>query len=247
VIAGNTSIADALRAALAGITDGTGSQRPGYARPPREALGRPPFDNAFVDRCRTALVKLAGADEGGLVAVTSAKRKDGRSSVAAALATALARTRGLGGVLLADLDFERPFQADLFSVAPSPGLADFLEGRERLRLVFGGPGRQLALMPAGMRLGDPALLFHQLTQDGLLSVFRERFQWVVVDLPPLDTNPEVAQLLNQANWHIIVGWHRRSTVEQLRGVQEQLLAKNRAGFLLTGDSTRIPGWIRRLF
>lgn len=245
MIAGHASTAEALREALAATAGGARSQRPGYARAPGEALGALPFDKAFVDRCRMAFSKLVGLDDEGVVAISSARRKDGRSSVAAALATALARTRG-GGVLLADLDFERPVQADLFSVAPSPGLADFLEGRDRLRLVFGGPGRQLALLPAGQRLGDPAQLLHQVSRNGLLSVFRERFQWVVVDLPPLDLNPEVAGLANQANWHIIVGWHRRSTVDQMRGVQEHLLARNRAGFLLTGDSTRIPNWIRRL-
>ncbi|HKF76359.1 MAG TPA: hypothetical protein VKF59_09470, partial [Candidatus Dormibacteraeota bacterium] len=241
MIAGHASTAQALREALAATADRARSQRPGYARAPGEALGALPFDNAFVDRCRMAFSKLVGLDDEGVVAISSARRKDGRSSVAAAVATALARTRGGGGVLLVDLDFERPVQTNLFSVAPSPGLADFLEGRDRLRLVFGGPGRQLALLPAGQRLGDPAQLLHQVSRDGLLSVFRERFQWVVVDLPPLHLNPEVAGLANQATWHIVVGWHRRTTIEQLREVNEHILARNRAGFLLTGDTTRIPG------
>ena len=247
MITRHTSTAEALREALAATADGTRFQRlGGYALPPGESLGPLPFDNAFVDRCRMALSKLVGLDDQGVVAISSARRKEGRSSVAAAVAIALARTRGVGGVLLADLDFERPAQADLLSVAPAPGLADFLEGLPRLRIIFGGPGRQLALLPAGQRLGDPATLLHQLSRDGLLSVFRERFQWVVVDLPPLDMNPEVAGLASQANWNIIVGWHRRSTVDQLRGVQEHLPAKNRVGFLLTGDSTRIPRGIRQL-
>jgi protein-tyrosine kinase len=246
VIAGRPKTADALREALTAIAEGTRPPRLGYARPPGESLNQPPFDNAFVDRCRVALIKLIGLDDEGVVAISSAKRREGRSSVAAAMATALTRTRGEGGVLLVDVDFARPMQADLFSVAPKPGLADFLELRERLRIVFGGHGRQLALLPAGERLGDPALLLHQLSQDGLLPVFRERFRWVVLDLPPLDLNPEVSALANQANWTIMVGWHRRSTVDQLRGVQEHLVAKNRAGFLLTGYSTRIPRWLSRL-
>jgi len=246
VIAGPATGAEALREALAAASDGTRTQRRGYVRAPSETLGALPFDSAFVDRCRMAFSKLVGLDDEGIVAITSARRRVGRSSVAAAVATALARTRGIGGVLLVDLDFERPIQADLFSVAPAPGLADFLEGRERLRLVTGGPGRQLCLVPAGQRLGDPAQLLHRLSRGGLLSVFRERFQWVVVDLPPLHLNPEVAGLANQATWHIVVGWHRRTTIDQVREVNEHILARNRAGFLLTGDSTRIPRWIRRL-
>jgi Mrp family chromosome partitioning ATPase len=245
LIAGQPGTIEALRSALDATVDGTRTQPHGFARAPGESIGPPPFDNAFIDRCRTAVSKLVGIDDAGVVAITSARRGEGRSSVAAAVATALARTRGKGGVLIADLDFERPAQAGLFSVAPSPGLADFLEGRARLRLVFGGPGRQLVLLPAGHGPGAPQLL-HQLSRDGVLSIFRERFQWVVVDLPPLDRNPEVAGLANQADWQIIVGWHRRSTMEELRRVEEHLPAKNRVGFLLTGDSTRIPHRIRRL-
>lgn len=246
MIAGHASTADAVREALTAIAEATRPPRLGYARPPGELLKTPPFDNAFVDRCRVALVKLVGLADQGIVAVSSAQRKEGRSWVAGAMASALARTRGEGGVLLVDLDFERPVQADLFSVSPKPGLADFLEHRERLRIVFGGPGRQLALLPAGERLGDPAQLLHEVSRDGLLSVFRERYRWVVVDLPPLDPNPEVAALANQAGWTVIVGWHRRSTVDQLRAVQEHLADKKRSGFLLTGDSNRIPRWLRRL-
>lgn len=246
MIAGPTGISDALREQLAALVDPARHQRRGYTRAPTESLGPLPFDNEFVDRCRIAFSRLVGLDDEGIVEISSARRQDGRSSIAAALATALARTRGIGGVLLLDLDFERPVQAQLFSIAPAPGLADFLEGRERLRLVSGGPGRQLSLVPAGHPLGDPAQLLHRLSREGLLSVFRERFQWVVVDLPPLHLNPEVAGIANQATWHIVVGRHRKTTIEQLREVHEHILARNRAGFLLTGDTTRIPSWLRRL-
>jgi Mrp family chromosome partitioning ATPase len=246
VIARDTSTSDDLREALAVIAAGKSSRKRGYVRAPTESLGTPPFDDAFMDRCRLAFSKLAGLADQGVVAVTSARRGDGRSSVAAALAAALARTRGLGGVLLLDLDFENPAQARLFAVSSTPGLAEFLEGGKRLRLVFGGPGRQLALAPAGKPLGAPAQLLHRLSHEWLLSIFRERFQWVVVDLPPLDMNPEVAGLAYQADWHIIVGRHRHTTVNDLRLVQEHVVVTDRVGFLLTGDSTRIPRWIRRL-
>jgi Mrp family chromosome partitioning ATPase len=162
------------------------------------------------------------------------------------VATVLARTRGRGGVLLLDLDFARARQADLFATAPAPGLADYLEGREWLRAVRGGPGQQLWLIPAGNHLGDPLRLIQVITMDDLLSVFRERFQWIVLDLPPLLSNPEVAKLAGKVDWHVIVGRHRRTAVADLRLVRELLGGDERpAGFLLTDDTTRVPEWIRR--
>lgn len=238
--------AQRLREALAGIVDGPRIARRGFTRAPSESLELPPIDNAFIDRTRLALGKLVGLDDEGLIGISSARRKEGRSSVAAALAIALSRTRGGGGVLLLEVDFERPVQTNLFSVAPAPGLADYLEGRERLRLVSGGPGRQLTLLPAGQRLGDPGRLVHLLNRDEMMAVFRERFQWVVVDFPPLLMSPEVATLAACCDWHVLVGHHRRTTLDELRQTHDLIDRPNRTGFLLTADTTRIPGWIRRL-
>lgn len=242
----NSLSAQSLREAIAGVSDGRRPERRGFTRAPSESLELPSIDNAFIDRCRLALGKLIGLDDEGLIGISSARRKEGRSTVAAALAITLSRTRGAGGVLLLDLDFERPTQANLFSVAPAPGLADFLEGRERLRVVSGGLGRQLSLLPAGQRLGDSGGLVHLLGREGMISVFRERFQWVVVDFPPILMNPEVAALTADCNWNILVGRHRRTTLADLCLVHEMIARPNRTGFLLTADTTRIPAWIRRL-
>jgi Mrp family chromosome partitioning ATPase len=246
VIAHPASAADGLRQALDLLLEPL-DERP---RPPgrrsNESLGEVPLDPAFLDRCRLALHNLVGLDDEGIIEVSSPRRKDGRSSVAAALAVVLARTRARGGVLLLDLDFARAAQDGLFSIAPSPGLADYLEGREKLRAVAGGPDRQLWVIPAGSHLGDPLRLLHLLVADRMLATFRERFQWIVLDLPPLLGSPEVASLAARADWHVLVGRHRRTTVTELKVARELIGAENgSAGFLMTGDASRIPGWIRR--
>jgi Mrp family chromosome partitioning ATPase len=216
-----------------------------FRRHSTEALGDLPFDEAFMEGCRLALTRLVGLEEAGVILVCSPQRKEGRSSVAAALADALSRARGPGRVLLLDLDFRWSKQAELFSTAPSPGLADYLEGRDRLRAVAGGPEGQLWLLPAGEHLGDPARLIHEIGNEDLLSVFREFFDWVVIDAPPLLSNPEVSALVPLANWHLVVGRHRKTLLAELSKVQA-LLGDGSAGFLLTADSSRVPRWIRRL-
>jgi Mrp family chromosome partitioning ATPase len=245
VIAEPAESAGALREALAAALEPARSVHRGFARPPEETLQVPSMDGDYVDRCRIALGKLAGLRDEGVVAISSPRRRDGRSSVALALALALARTRA-GRVLLVDADLERPRLADLFSIAPVPGLADYLEGREPLRLVSGGPGRRLWLLPAGQRLGDSSRLINVLGRAGMLEALRERFQWVVMDLPPMLPDPEVAVLASRAEWHILVGRYRHSTIEELRKVHEMVSGDQRVGFLLTGDASRIPGWLRRL-
>lgn len=245
MIAAQSPTALQVREALATAVDAENSQPRIGARRQAETLGQPPLDNAFLDRCRLALSGLVGLNDSGVIQISSARRGEGRSTVAAAVATVLARTRGRTGVLLLDLDFSRASQADLFAVAPAPGLADYLEGREKLLRLVAGLERQLWLTPAGNHLGDPLRVIHILSVDRLLEVFRESFQWVVLDLPPLLDNPEVTLLAREADWHILVGRHRRTSLGALRKVHELLDTDRPAGFLLTSDSNRIPGWIRR--
>ena len=218
--------------------------RPGHHR--SESLGAPSLGDPFLDRCRVPLGRLIGLTEEGVIGICSARRGEGRSSVAAALALLLARSHGPRGVLLLDLDFTNPSQANMHSVAPSPGRADYHEDRAPLRAVAGGPGQRLWLITAGTRLGDPARLFHTLASNSLLGAFRQYFQWVVVDLPPLLAVPEAAAVATQADWPVLVGRHRRTTIADVRAARELLGEERSAAFLMTGDTTRIPGWIRRL-
>jgi Mrp family chromosome partitioning ATPase len=239
-------LARTLREALGALLDPPDAHLQGFRRRPNESVNPPPLDHEFLERCRIALAKLVALEDEGVISICSARRGEGRSSVAAAVALALSRSRSDGRVLLLDLDFGHAGQADIMAVAPAPGLADFLEGRERLRLVAGGPSRQLYLAPAGRHLADRLRLYHALANESMLSVFREKFQWVVLDLPPLIGHPETTSLVRSADCHLIVGRHRRTTLADLREVSGMLGDEKPAGFLMTGDSTRVPRWIRRL-
>lgn len=246
MIGGTTAMAAALREALAATVEPDAGELHGYRRRPRESVNQPPLAPEFIDRCRIALGRLVTTEDEGVIAVCSARRGEGRSSVATAVAYGLSQSRSDGRVLLLDLDFGHSKQAQTLSVADEPGLADFLEGRERLRLVAGGPNRQLWLAPAGKHLGDRVRLLHQVAAESLVEVFREKFQWVVADLPPLIGHPETTMLAQSADWHLVVGRHRGTTFTDLREVAGMLGEEKPAGFLLTGDSTRVPRWLRRL-
>jgi protein-tyrosine kinase len=243
---GLTLGAQGLRESLAALVDVRLDTTQGFRRRPVESLDQPALDPGFVERCRLALAKLVALEDEGVIAVSSARRGEGRSSVAAALALTLARSRADGRVLLMDLDFGHAAQAALASVAPSPGLADYLEGRDRLRVVAGGPHRQLWVLPAGVHLGDRLRLFHALVGESMLDVFREQFQWVVLDLPPLLGHREATALVRSADWRVVVGRHRRMTMADLREVAEILGPEKPTGFLMTGDSTRVPGVLRNI-
>jgi Mrp family chromosome partitioning ATPase len=244
VVPTQATLDQALDAAL-GVREEIGPR--GFVRRgPREALGRPEWDQGFFDSCRRSLHALVGGpNDRGVVQVLSPRRGDGRSTVAAAMAVSLGLTYG-EGVALLDLDFAKGELATLFRIAPAPGLADYLEDRQPLRAVAGGPVRQLCLIPAGRPQADPVALYRSLIERGILPALRKRFRWIVMDLPPLLAEPGAAWLGAFGEWHVLVGKYRKTTLPELEEMADMVDLGRGAAFLLTGDTSRIPAFIRRM-
>jgi Mrp family chromosome partitioning ATPase len=218
---------------------------PGYARRPKESLTRPHFERRLIDICSLAFARLVSIPaRGGTIAVVSPNRGEGRSSVAAGLAIAIARDTEIDTLLL-DLDFDRPQQADLFKVVSDPGLADFVEGSAKLRLITGSQAGRLWLGTAGHATRKPARLCHDLIESGLLAALSDRFGWIVLDLPPLP-EPHAQVIARAADFLLILGRHRSTTLAALERTHALAGGDRPAGFLLTGDQSRIPAWVKRL-
>lgn len=239
------TLEDGIDAAL-GLESAEGPFR-GYARrASRETLGKLRSDQRFQDTCRRALhLLIQGPNDRGVVGVLSPQRGDGRTTVAAAMALSLQHSYG-DPVALLDLDFEKQDLSTLFGVDPVPGLADYLEVRKPLRLVAGGPGRRLCVIPAGRAQGDRAALYRELVERDLLGSLESRFRWIVIDMPPLLVEPAAAWLAPLACWQVVVGRYRRTTLSDLQELADMVGIGDRAGFLLTGDTSRIPAFVRRL-
>jgi Mrp family chromosome partitioning ATPase len=240
-----STLADRFRVAAASAM-GEPSRIKGFATQRREVLGRVAFDQDFINRCRNAFLGLVqGLGSRGIIAVVSPYRGEGRSSVAAGLALAIASDTG-ATVALMDLDFEKPRQAELFRVADSPGLAEHLEGGDRVRVVPGQPGGRLWLVPAGTRRLDAARLCHQVSTGRLPSICLEFADWVVLDLPPILESPEAAPLAELADGFLLVGRYQVTPIASLEQVADRLPAGRKAGLLMTADTSGIPKWLRRL-
>lgn len=241
-----SSPAGSLDTALRAMLETDRGAIPGFVRPSGEVLGKPELQQQFLDRCRTSLHSLISSQEvGGVLQICSAREDEGRSSVAAAMAVSLVRTYG-ERVALLDLDFGSAGLTRVFGVNPAPGMADWLEGGERLRMIVGGSNRLLTLLPAGQHYRDPALLYSEVVRREVVETLLRHFTWVVMDLPPLLIEPAAAQLVPFADWRVLVGKYQQTILHDLEETAEQFGDHGVTGFLLTGDSSRIPSWIRRV-
>jgi Mrp family chromosome partitioning ATPase len=184
-------------------------------------------------------------DRGGVIAVVGHGRDEGRSTVAAGLAAALAEHAG-GRVLLMDLDLERSVQAARWGMPAAPGVVDCLQSPGRLAEVARSIRARLWLVPAGVG-GRPASagLLRDVTDSGLLAACRSAFTWTVVDLPPILEAPDVVSLAARVDDCVVVGRYRRTRVDAVAR-SAALLSRPVLGCVMTDHGSSIPAWAMRL-
>jgi polysaccharide biosynthesis transport protein len=132
---------------------------------------------------RTTIMLRRQGRSSRVLLVASASHREGRSTVAANLALALAQQ---ARTCLIDGDLRAPSVALTFEVPEEPGLSNALSGSDQLdpflRPVHGIP--QLMVLPAGSATSNRELVAPR-AMDKVLRAVRERFEFVVLDSPPI--------------------------------------------------------------
>ncbi len=163
--------------------------------------------------------------------ITSTIPQEGKSTIAANLACALA----LGShpkVLLLEGDVRRPSLSQVFGLAKVPGLCECLQGGRPLAAsVYRLEKPSLWILPAGSVSGNPL----ELLQSGKLSAVMDRlaawFDWIVIDSPPVLPVADTSVWTRLADGILVVA--RRGITER-RQLQRGLEAL---------DSTKLIGAI----
>jgi capsular exopolysaccharide synthesis family protein len=146
------------------------------------------------------LLRLAARRPLRVVAVTSAGRREGRTTTAANLALTAAQ-EGRATVLV-EADLRRPCLARLLGLAPRPGLADVLAGRAEAGQALARLG-PLAVLAAGEDR-DPGALVRGPAAAGLLEQLRAGFELVILDAPPALSFADGDRLSGDADGALLV-------------------------------------------
>ena len=165
--------------------------------------------------------RLAG--DGGMrtVLVTSARRGEGKTTAAAHLALTAA-LHGDRAVALIDMDLRRPRVHALFGVPQGPGVAEVLKGRvPAVAAIQDTAVANLKVMTSGRVSGPPAGLLEGGMTGVLLEELRARFDFVVLDAPPVIpvTDPMViAPRVDATLLVVMAGETPRAVVQRARSV-----------------------------
>ena len=184
-------------------------------------------DKSFTESIRTIRtgVVLSGLDNPHKVlVVTSSIPGEGKSSVAANLASAMAQ---MERVLLIDADMRRPTVAKNFAFpVGTPGLANLVAGTARLEDCIQTMDDNLDIIPAGTVPPNPLELLSSKRFETVLEVLESRYDRIVIDSPPTQVVSDALVLSTHANAVIYVIKSESTAIPLAKRGIGQLLQNN---------------------
>lgn len=142
---------------------------------------------ALAEQFRTLAAKLRslkGAHGICCLGVASASTGEGKTTITTALAMVMAQEPGRR-VLLIDADLRKPDVERYLGLERRQGLADWLEHPEETVLLRRLGEQEFFLLGAGQRSDRPWELIGSAWLPALTEAARRRFDFVLVDCPPL--------------------------------------------------------------
>ncbi len=150
--------------------------------------------------------------------ITSALPQEGKSITNSNLAITLSK---LGSkTLILDMDFHRPRQHEIFHKPPSPGLTDYLTSQGKLSLdeiIFKLEFDNLYLIPAGTIPPNPSELISSNPFRKFLNDIREKFDFVLIDSPPVTAVTDtliLSTIVDAVLLVVVEGSSRRESIKR---------------------------------
>ncbi len=175
------------------------------------------------------------------VLVTSSMAEEGKSTVAANLACALAK-RHEQRTLLLDGDLRRPTLAQQFGLGKIPGLSELLRGEPAPSMnIYKLEGLGVWIMPAGAPPRSPL----EFMQSRKLSLLMEQlagwFDWIVIDSPPLLPLADTSVWMRLADGVVLVTRPGRTSKRQLQRALEAVEQPKLLGAVVNGSNAATLG------
>jgi len=171
-----------------------------------------------------------------IVLVTSALPQEGKTTVSATLARSFAQMEWR--TLLIDADLRRPSMHVLFGIDRAPGLTDLLQGGiPEEDAIAASNSAHLDLLSSGSPTQSAAELLQSPATPALLKSLAARYDYVIVDAPPLTSITDAHLLSGYVDGILFVVNGQVSPREFVKSAREQLSDRPVLGVVLNGIST----------
>jgi len=156
-----------------------------------------------------------------ILAIASPGRGEGRSWLAANLATVFAQMGDR--VLLIDADMRHSRQHELFNLNNSVGLSALLTGRAGREIVCRiHPKLRLFVLPAGILPPNPQELLGRQVFDLVLDLFASQYDLIIMDTPATSESADAQILASRADAAVLLVRRNHTRIEELKGAIQNL-------------------------
>jgi protein-tyrosine kinase len=165
-----------------------------------------PTSQALVEQFRRLAASLHHAKrshELRRIMVTSAAPGDGKTTTAINLALVLAESYRYN-VLLIDADLRRPSIPRVVNLVEGSGLSDALRSPREQKLALVALTPSLTLLPAGRPTSNSIEALTSPRMRHILDEADTRFDWVVIDAPPVEASTDARLLAEMVDGTLFV-------------------------------------------
>ena len=185
---------------------------------------------------QTNLKFLAVKRQPKVILMTSSVPGEGKSTVSANLAAAMAQ---LGRkVLLIDGDLRKATQHELWQTSNKVGVKDVVAHKTPLSKVVSQPMKQLDLLTAGVIAPNPLALLDSNAMSELVASARKEYELIIIDAPPLAVTADVLTLSKLVDGIVFVSRPGVVETESAELAQETIananLAQKVLGMVING-------------
>lgn len=160
-----------------------------------------------------------------VIAVTSATYGEGKSSIAINLALALAINLLDKRILLVDSDLRNSKIGEFINASSKEivkGISDYLSGKDAEPVISKSDVSNLDVLYAGGAVDNPAGLIRSDKMGELLSSFEGKYDYVIIDTPPVNSFSDALLLSDRISGFVIATKKNNSSVAAIDNATDRI-------------------------